>query len=122
MSTRLVTLLWLLAAALLGLSGDRAVTDPSLSGKVAIAATRAPHILLAHHVLPVGDLSIDAVHAGRHSMHSRPVSGVSKRVLPASDSFIAPHQSFAIPSAPSQRVAATAFFAQNQARAPPVQA
>src|SRR3954470_15474353 len=119
MSTRLVTLLWLFAVALLGLSSDRGAHDAVALRDVAATAHNTASLLQAHHGLPAGDFTTSGTIGRGHVTMHRPVPAFAKRTTlagkdltmpPATDSFALVAAIGSIASPP---------LIHNPARAPP---
>jgi hypothetical protein len=120
MSTRQVTLLWLFAVALLGLSGDRGAHAGIAARDVALATHHAASILQAHHALPAGDVSTnDTVQPGRFTLQSRTAPGFSKRWALVNEDGTPPRAVHAFPPVPALAAIAGPPLITNQARAPP---
>ena len=119
MKTRLVTLLWLFAIALLGLSGDRAGSDAVALREVATQAHHLSSILQAHHALPAGDVtSTDSLRRGHLTMH-RSTPGVAKRSALAVEEFAPARAKSLFASVPALESPAAPPLIHNPARAPP---
>jgi hypothetical protein len=119
MSTRLVTLLWLFAVALLGLSGDRGAPDAVAARDVATLARHTASLLQAHHGLPAGDVTSNgAIGRGHLSMH-RPVPGFSKRPALAGDELALSPATDHLAVVPAIESIASPPLIHNPARAPP---
>jgi len=118
MRTRLVTLLWLFAIALLGLSGDRAGSDAIAAGEVATQARHIASILQAHHPLPAGDVTAtDTLRRGHVTMHR--AAGVSKRSALAGEELALPRATNLILLVTDVDSPAPPPLIHNPARAPP---
>jgi hypothetical protein len=120
MSTRLVTLLWLFAVALLGLSGDYGAHEAISTRDVAIATHHATSILQAHDPAPGGDVSTnDTVQPGHFSLQGRTAPGISKRWALVNEDSTLPRAVHAFPPVPALAATAGPPLIHNQARAPP---
>ena len=119
MRTRLVTLLWLFAVALLGLSGDRAAHDGIVARDIVSTTHLSASILQAHHALPAGDVtSNDTVRPGHVSMH-RAAPAFSKRSALAGEDIVRSRAESLFALDPAITAIADPPLIHNQARAPP---
>lgn len=119
MSTRLVTLLWLFAVALLGLSGDRGAPDAATARDVASLTHRTASLLQAHHLLPAGDVTSNGAIGRGHLSTHRPVPGFSKRPALAGESLALSRATDHFAVVPAIESIASPPLIHNPARAPP---
>jgi hypothetical protein len=119
MSRRLVTLLWLFAVALLGLSGDRGAHDAFATRDVATLAHHTASVLQAHHLLPPGDITCNGTIGRGHLSLHRPVPGFSKRPALAGEDLALSYATDHLAVVPAIQSIASPPLIHNPARAPP---
>jgi hypothetical protein len=119
MRTRLVTLLWLFAVALLGLSGDRGAHDAVAARDVATLAHHTASVLQAHHLLPPGDITGNGTIGRGHLTLHRPVPGFSKRPALAGQDLAQSYATDHLAVVPAIQSIASPPLIHNPARAPP---